>query len=119
MASQGTQLRMLRDALCSAFNLQTLEEMLRFELDQRLDQLAPRGDIKQVVFWVIDKAEREGWLDRLVAAAAQANSGNRALQKYLKQYPPQTTLGAARGNVVDVLRRASKGNFATLSFQFL
>ena len=103
MASQGIQLRMLRDALCSAFNPQTLEEMLRFELDQRLDQLAPRGDIKQVAFWIIDKAEREGWLDRLVAAAAQANPGNRALQRYLKQYPSQTTSGAARGNFVDVL----------------
>src|SRR6266850_5900063 len=91
MASQGIQLRMLRDALCSAFNPQTLEEMLRFELDQRLDQLAPRGDIKEVAFWVIDKAEREGWLDRLVTAAAHSNPGNRELQKYLSPFAQSTS----------------------------
>jgi hypothetical protein len=48
MASQGRQLKMPMEALCSAFNHQTLEELLRFELDQRLDQFAPQGDMKRL-----------------------------------------------------------------------
>jgi hypothetical protein len=81
MALTGQQLRALRNALVDAFNYASFEQMLRFELDKRLENIAGKGPLNSVAFTVIDTAEMEGWTLDLVRAARIANPGNANLHQ--------------------------------------
>jgi hypothetical protein len=66
------QRKKLRDALISAFlDKRKLEEMLYFELDKQLNEIAQDSDLEYVVFQLIRRAEAEGWLVDLVQAACK------------------------------------------------
>jgi hypothetical protein len=83
----GKQIEALRDALCSAFNQETLDEMLRLRLDKSRLELAGSGNLRTVVFSVIEAAVREGWHAELIRAAISYNSGNSALRRFCEEYP--------------------------------
>jgi S1-C subfamily serine protease len=81
MALTGQQLRALRNALVEAFNPTSFEQMLRFELDKKVENIAGSGPLNTVAFRVIDAAEMEGWTFDLVRAARIANPGNANLHQ--------------------------------------
>ena len=81
MALTGQQLRTLRNALVDAFNATSFEQMLRFELNKKLENIAGSGPLNSVTFKVIDAAEMEGWTLDLVRAARIANPGNASLHQ--------------------------------------
>ena len=81
MALTGQQLRALRNALVNAFNPTAFEQMLRFELDKKVANIAGSGPLNTVAFRVIDAAEMEGWTLDLVRAARIANPGNANLHQ--------------------------------------
>ena len=81
MALTGQQLRALRNALVDAFNSATFEQMLRFELNKKVENIAGSGPLNSVAFKVIDAAEMEGWTLELVRAARMTNPGNAGLHQ--------------------------------------
>ncbi len=71
----------LQAALVDAFNEAAFEQMLAYRCDKKLDNLAAdKIPFPQKVFEVIKVTESEGWLDRLVRGAREANRDHTALQ---------------------------------------
>jgi hypothetical protein len=77
----GQQLKALRSALVDAFNSTSFEQMLRFELNKKVENIAGSGPLNAVTYKVIDAAEMEGWTLDLVRAARIANPGNALLHQ--------------------------------------
>ena len=81
MALTGQQLKALRNALVGAFDSATFAQMLQFELDKKVENIAGSGPLNSVAFKVLDTAEMEGWTLDLVRAARVANPGNAKLHE--------------------------------------
>jgi Effector-associated domain 1 len=81
----GRMMGEICDALVGAFTPDTLRQMVRFRLNRQLDALAKPGNFRVVVFELVETADREGWVNDLLAAAIQANPGNEALQQFAGQ----------------------------------
>ncbi len=74
-----TQSEQIHDALSDAFSPASLRRMLANKLDRDLDDYASQGDKRHVIFELVQGAEREGFLDELIAAAQRDNPGNEKL----------------------------------------
>ena len=76
------ELERFRAALIDAFNVDGLEQMLRYKCGGRqLENLSGRNLPRpKIVADIIDDARREGWLDQLAAGALAANPTHAALQ---------------------------------------
>jgi internalin A len=83
----GRQMEALRDAFCSAFDVGTLEQMLKFRLERDLASIASSGQLRQLTFEVIKVADREGWLQALIRAACEYVPQNPALKQFCDEYP--------------------------------
>ena len=83
----GSQIESLRDAFCSAFDQDALDQMLRLRLDKDRTQLAGSGGLRMVVFKVIEVAVREGWHVELIRAAISYNPGNTELRRFCAEHP--------------------------------
>jgi len=70
---------LINEAFCDAFNIDTLERMVKLKLGRDLYNYAAKGNLRQVVFELADAARREGFLADLVIAARQFNPGNERL----------------------------------------
>lgn len=70
---------LIHEAFCDAFNMETLERMVKFKLRRNLDDYAAKGTMRQVVFQLIEAARREGFFVDLVTAAREFNPGNERL----------------------------------------
>ena len=79
MAPRPTPLAAIHDALCDAFTFESLGRMLKLKLNRDISDYSSRSDRQQVVFELLDRAHREGFLDDLVIAARQSNPGNEKL----------------------------------------
>ena len=76
----GKQSRKLNEALDDAFDsVEALDEFLWGMLDKRLHNVAYGGDAQILRFKLIRKADAEGWVLRLIAAACEARPANAAL----------------------------------------
>ncbi|MBD2429889.1 MULTISPECIES: effector-associated domain EAD1-containing protein [Fischerella] len=76
----------LREALINAFPTKAfLEQMLSFELDKNLEAVAGEGNLETVVFYLIKRAESEGWVGKLVRAARKQNPGNSNLKAIARE----------------------------------
>src|SRR5262245_50919323 len=115
------QIRALHDAMLKAFDANSLTQMLRLRLGRDLDAEVAKNDFTTVVFDLITKAERQGWLDDLVRAAREANPKSPALKEYVAtcgdddaksdEQPAQAFQGAASDQIDD---RASSSNPAVM-----
>ena len=77
----GQQRKQLQEALIDAFpDKASLEQMLSFELDRNLNEIASEGNLKQKVFQLIKTAQAENWVEDLIDGARRANSGNQKLK---------------------------------------
>ncbi len=75
------QLKQLQLALIDAFPSKSLlERLLYFELEKNLNEITRDSDLQDIVFKLIQTAESQGWLEKLVRAAYKENSGNPLLQ---------------------------------------
>jgi hypothetical protein len=77
----------LRAALCSAFDQDTLAEMVTFGLGKTLGELVAPGSLRSVAFRLILRAAREGWHRDLIRAAREHNPGNPALRQFCADHP--------------------------------
>ncbi|MBW4625318.1 MAG: hypothetical protein KME49_07400 [Brasilonema octagenarum HA4186-MV1] len=81
MNLSGEQRKKLENALVDAFrDKASLERMVRYELDRNLNEIAPDSNLQGIIFKLIQKAEAEGWVEKLIHAARKSNSGNLKLQ---------------------------------------
>lgn len=81
MRLSNQQRKNLKDALIDAFPTSaSLEQMLSYQLNKRLKEIAGGGSLQDVVFELIQVAESQGWIKDLVCAAREANPGNQNLQ---------------------------------------
>jgi hypothetical protein len=78
----GLQLGRLNQALLTAFDTASLERLLRYRLDKRLDLISTAPDFTQVVFRVVQVAEMEGWTAQLVQAAKDARPDKPDIQAF-------------------------------------
>lgn len=97
MSLSGQQLKDLQKALISAFIDKTaLEQMLLFQLNKNLREIAGEGSLKDIIFKLIQTADAEGWIEGLVLAASAYNPGNlelRAIAENLLSTPEKYPLG--------------------------
>src|SRR5262249_46305356 len=83
----GQEIEALRDALCSAFDQDSLDQMLRIRLNIDRAQWVAPGGLRMVVYRLIQLAVTRGWLTDLIRAARDDNPRNPALQKFCVDYP--------------------------------
>ncbi len=77
----GEQIQALWQALLDAYTPSTLAQMVRFQLNERLDAIAGGDNFSDRVYHLIDWAERTGQLPLLVAKAQAGNPGNPQLRQ--------------------------------------
>ncbi|BAZ39551.1 hypothetical protein NIES4101_55050 [Calothrix sp. NIES-4101] len=83
MKISGDELRKLSEALLDAYRSHNaLKRMVKFQLEENLEAIAGTGILKNVVFELIDWAEAEGKLERLIIGAYEENSGNPKLKTF-------------------------------------
>jgi hypothetical protein len=94
MGLLGQQRKQLQSALIDAFpTTASLEQMLAFGLDKNLRAIAGEGSLQDIVFKLIQAANAEGWVNDLVRAARDSNSGNpqlKAIAEGLPNSAPET-----------------------------
>jgi hypothetical protein len=80
---RGPEFLQLEEALASAFpDRNSLERMVRYKLDENLEQIAGAEFFSDVLFGLIQWAESQGRVLDLVMAAREANPGNVLLQQF-------------------------------------
>jgi hypothetical protein len=82
------QLQKLQAAILSGFSGPDLEQLVRFEMDERLDALVSAGPLRDVAFNLIEWAERVGRVDDLVRALGRARPNNREVQAVVAELLP-------------------------------
>ena len=88
----GSQRKQFQEALMDAFPSKSLlEQMLSFELDKNLDVIASGGNLSQIVFELITKAEAQNWVEDLINAARRANPGNNSLKVVAQSFTRKTS----------------------------
>jgi hypothetical protein len=103
MSLSGQQFKELHEALISAFiDKVSLEQMLLFQLNKHLREIAGEGSLKDIIFKLIQTADAEGWVEDLVRAASDYNSGNIKLGAIAKSLLPNNEL--ARSFIINNLR---------------
>ena len=86
------QLRQLQLALINAFpSKSSLERLLYYELEKNLNEITRDSDLQDIVFNVIQTAESQGWLEKLIRAAYKENSGNSRLQAIVQELLTEET----------------------------
>lgn len=74
--------KQLYEALLGAFNHSSLKQMVRWGLNKQLDHLVAQGSLSNMIFGLIEVAEREEWVVDLTHAAHKANPGNQKLARF-------------------------------------
>lgn len=83
----GELYKELLDALLSAFpTYSKLEQMVFFQLNERLNLLVGGDTLTDTVFYLIGWAEETGKLELLITGARKSNSGNLALKEFEEKF---------------------------------
>jgi formylglycine-generating enzyme required for sulfatase activity len=83
----GRQVQALHDALLNAYSAETLRRMVRIELNVNLEAIAGGESLRDIVYRLIEWAERTGRTMELVAAAQRHNPVNAALRAFAATIP--------------------------------
>ena len=82
MDLSGQQRKKLQDALMNAFpGKSSLEQMVSFQFNKNLYEIADGDNLKEIVFNLIKIAESGNWVENLIAAALEENPGNLSLKE--------------------------------------
>lgn len=87
MSLNSQQRLELSKALCSAFDPDGFDRMLHQRVDKRRHDIVSDQEFPEIVYQVIEAADRENWLATLIAGAGEANPGNVDLQSFIQKYP--------------------------------
>lgn len=81
----GEQVQEIWQALLDGYSASTLPQFVRFQLNERLDEIAGGENFQDRVYNLVDWAERTGRLAELLAKAQANNSGNKHLYQAAKE----------------------------------
>ncbi|MGC4013367.1 MAG: trypsin-like peptidase domain-containing protein [Luteolibacter sp.] len=103
-------------AFTDAFDSNSLERMLRFQIGKRLDNIVAPGRFDSVVFDLLDVAIREGWEVQLIQEAHRFNPGNAQLSAVYEKYgiAPAIAVEKAGTPVPGPAKRASSAGLEVL-----
>ncbi len=87
MSLNGQQRLELSQALRSAFDPDGFDRMLHQRVDKRRHDIVSDQEFAEIVYQVVEAADRENWLAKLIAGANEANPGNVDLQSFIQKYP--------------------------------
>jgi hypothetical protein len=86
MTLTGVHKKLLKNAILSGFNKEALEELVRFDLDERLDAIVPiDSETSTIVFRLIEWAEQHGKMKKLIPAVQAARPDNQVLQSVARE----------------------------------
>ena len=77
----GQEFQALWNAMKDAYTPSTLPQLMRFQLNERLDEIAGGENFSDVVYHLLEWAEHRGRLHELIAKAQANNSGNAMLRQ--------------------------------------
>ena len=80
MPLNGSELRKLHQAILSGFNGSELEQLVRFDLNQRLENITSPGPLPAVVNSLVAWAEQQGVTRELIEAVRRARPNNTGIQ---------------------------------------
>jgi hypothetical protein len=80
------QFEVIQNALLAAFTRESLKRMLRTKLDVRLDHIASNGTLVDVIYEVIEWAERDGKIAQLVQEATAFIPQNEELNRIATEF---------------------------------
>jgi hypothetical protein len=90
MKMTSQQLEQTVNAICLAFDLNGLSQLVRFRLGKDLFSFVDRDQpLQSVVFKLVLKAEEEGWTDTLIEAMYISRANNRMVKELVDRYWPQ------------------------------
>jgi hypothetical protein len=99
----GEQMRRLIDALLSAYpTREDLREFARVRLERNLARLAGDGDLDSVAFKLVERAEAEGWDDRLARLLVDDRPNNRLVRAFAEAYGLGSSVAAGVSVPVNV-----------------
>jgi hypothetical protein len=81
---RGPQFRPLSEALRATFRLSQFDRLLKERIDVSREDIALGEDYTDITFRVIDAANRQGWVYRLVDAARQERPANPVFVEYAR-----------------------------------
>src|SRR5262245_13789164 len=84
MTLKGPQAKKLHDAILSGFSGSDLEQLVRLELDEQLDNIVRPGPLSAIVLELIQWADRQGRVNDLILAIQQARPNNTQVQAAAK-----------------------------------
>lgn len=91
----GTVVRAYCEALQAAFtDAMQLRRLVRFGLDQNLDELSAPGRLGDIVFTLVEWAEAQGIGERLLDAALRENPGSPELRRFDQEHRDAIRPGA-------------------------
>jgi hypothetical protein len=80
----GNQIERLHDEIVKAFAYSELDQLVRYELSERLDAITSRRSMSEVVFELLDWSERHGRTEELVRAVQGARPRHQGIQSVTK-----------------------------------
>ena len=87
MALTGMEIEEICLALRSAFpSRSSLEQMVRFKLDKRLDEIVGNGAMQDVIFALVTWAEAQGRIPELLRGASASVNSRRDLESLASKY---------------------------------
>jgi hypothetical protein len=107
MKLSGAQFAAISQALLDAFDLATLETMVRVQLDRRLSEIAALGSLTAVVHDLIEWAEAEDRVQELIDGACTANPGSARLRALQARSQAEDWFGAKPAGV-DVVAESAR-----------
>ena len=76
MRLKGQELEQLQKALLTAFDTDSLEQMLKFKLNKDLYSITTASGLEKILFGLITRANKEGWIAKLIASAKEDRPQN-------------------------------------------
>lgn len=118
----GVDIAVFFKTIALAFRRDELAQALRFGLGRNLDHIVPPGDMQSTVYELVEVAEREGWLIKLIETLAKQRPNDTALQVLLRRIRPDATVGPESGseerlNAGVVHQQAKEYDQASAAFQ--
>lgn len=79
---KSTDIRLFSSVLMGAYKYDSLKRVIREALDKNLEHLVKSSSFDDVVFELIERAEREGWILELIDAVYAGNPDNQPLATF-------------------------------------
>lgn len=101
----GKQARGLHEALLDAFGIGELQQLVRFRLEERLQNITLEGGLSQRAFELIEWAEQKGRTEELIRAARQENDGNPVLERFDATYKGSIQTGVGYKTLEKIVKQ--------------